>query len=121
MVYAIGTSTSKSEDSAVPMDVVRQLESQFDMPGDSDLYVSSFDDTQFMNILTNGIHQDSDGLYSMPLPFRGEQTPSVRSEEHTSELQSPMYLVCRLLLEKKKKLTIFISFTHKSNFTRLSL
>src|SRR5437762_14287141 len=29
---------------------------------------------------------------------RGEQ----RSEEHTSELQSPMYLVCRLLLEKKK-------------------
>src|ERR1017187_10652586 len=27
---------------------------------------------------------------------------NVRSEEHTSELQSPMYLVCRLLLEKKK-------------------
>src|SRR5437879_13600934 len=27
-----------------------------------------------------------------------------RSEEHTSELQSPMYLVCRLLLEKKKHL-----------------
>ena len=29
----------------------------------------------------------------------------LRSEEHTSELQSPMYLVCRLLLEKKKKKT----------------
>src|SRR5437879_7803436 len=28
--------------------------------------------------------------------------PVMRSEEHTSELQSPMYLVCRLLLEKKK-------------------
>src|SRR5437762_5553994 len=28
-------------------------------------------------------------------------SPSRRSEEHTSELQSPMYLVCRLLLEKK--------------------
>src|SRR3712207_7031536 len=28
-----------------------------------------------------------------------------RSEEHTSELQSRQYLVCRLLLEKKKKLT----------------
>src|SRR5437764_11134960 len=27
---------------------------------------------------------------------------AARSEEHTSELQSPMYLVCRLLLEKKK-------------------
>src|SRR5437762_5345506 len=32
----------------------------------------------------------------------GPTTPH-RSEEHTSELQSPMYLVCRLLLEKKKK------------------
>src|SRR5437762_9891143 len=30
-------------------------------------------------------------------------SPGPRSEEHTSELQSPMYLVCRLLLEKKKK------------------
>src|SRR3712207_7664645 len=33
-----------------------------------------------------------------------------RSEEHTSELQSRQYLVCRLLLEKKKKTTI-ISYT----------
>src|SRR3989454_2919243 len=32
----------------------------------------------------------------------GIETP-VRSEEHTSELQSPCNLVCRLLLEKKKK------------------
>src|SRR5690348_17889040 len=32
-------------------------------------------------------------------------TPSERSEEHTSELQSPVHLVCRLLLEKKKKKT----------------
>src|SRR5437762_6033899 len=30
------------------------------------------------------------------------ETGFSRSEEHTSELQSPMYLVCRLLLEKKK-------------------
>src|SRR3712207_8644878 len=29
--------------------------------------------------------------------------PHIRSEEHTSELQSRQYLVCRLLLEKKKK------------------
>src|SRR5690348_18060625 len=29
-----------------------------------------------------------------------------RSEEHTSELQSPVHLVCRLLLEKKKKKTL---------------
>src|SRR5256885_3439479 len=32
-----------------------------------------------------------------------EQRDMVRSEEHTSELQSPCNLVCRLLLEKKKK------------------
>src|SRR5437879_7795516 len=38
--------------------------------------------------------------------------PSTRSEEHTSELQSPMYLVCRLLLEKKKK--------NKRNITKVS-
>src|SRR3989449_2961617 len=30
--------------------------------------------------------------------------PEFRSEEHTSELQSRLHLVCRLLLEKKKKL-----------------
>src|SRR5438445_8626933 len=32
-----------------------------------------------------------------------EESPRERSEEHTSELQSRQYLVCRLLLEKKKK------------------
>src|SRR5687767_15644895 len=36
----------------------------------------------------------------------------VRSEEHTSELQSLAYLVCRLLLEKKKKKNIK---THKNS------
>src|SRR5437762_9347394 len=35
--------------------------------------------------------------------FREVRGNDPRSEEHTSELQSPMYLVCRLLLEKKKK------------------
>src|SRR2546425_5374863 len=33
----------------------------------------------------------------------GERQQEARSEEHTSELQSLAYLVCRLLLEKKKK------------------
>src|SRR3712207_7260180 len=35
-----------------------------------------------------------------------------RSEEHTSELQSRQYLVCRLLLEKKKNQTPHICITH---------
>src|SRR5690348_18071258 len=35
-------------------------------------------------------------------PVRRRVSQRVRSEEHTSELQSPVHLVCRLLLEKKK-------------------
>src|SRR5437879_9257742 len=42
-----------------------------------------------------------------------------RSEEHTSELQSPMYLVCRLLLEKKKK-TKQYKKTHQTKKTVLT-
>src|SRR6267154_4230797 len=38
-----------------------------------------------------------------PAPSRWCSAASPRSEEHTSELQSPVHLVCRLLLEKKKK------------------
>src|SRR2546425_5993963 len=38
------------------------------------------------------------------LPGGGARRRVVRSEEHTSELQSLAYLVCRLLLEKKKKI-----------------
>src|SRR5688500_19982655 len=38
----------------------------------------------------------------LPLPY----PEAARSEEHTSELQSPCNLVCRLLLEKKKRLVV---------------
>src|SRR5215467_6123535 len=46
-----------------------------------------------------------------------DETVTLRSEEHTSELQSPCNLVCRLLLEKKKKTTTqnSNSQTHKKN------
>src|SRR5437763_504480 len=46
-----------------------------------------------------------------------------RSEEHTSELQSPMYLVCRLLLEKKKKNTAAIESlkNHPNTITTIQL
>src|SRR5437879_11098552 len=67
------------------------------------------------NILTGAVEQEN---YAVKI--RGNQAAAhgmnnvlreilkaERSEEHTSELQSPMYLVCRLLLEKKKKI-IFI-------------
>src|SRR2546425_6350863 len=41
------------------------------------------------------------------VPFIQAEMRFVRSEEHTSELQSLAYLVCRLLLEKKKKKQVF--------------
>src|SRR5258708_20146853 len=44
-----------------------------------------------------------------------------RSEEHTSELQSPDHLVCRLLLEKKKKQTQSqVPHTHHPHLTHIS-
>src|SRR5256885_11790892 len=42
-------------------------------------------------------------LSAGPFSRRQRSSRSERSEEHTSELQSPCNLVCRLLLEKKKK------------------
>src|SRR2546425_8879385 len=55
--------------------------------------------------------QNSDTL---PVTRSSNRAPiAMRSEEHTSELQSLAYLVCRLLLEKKKKnRTTFSQHTH---------
>src|SRR5258707_3534710 len=44
-----------------------------------------------------------------------------RSEEHTSELQSRQYLVCRLLLEKKKTCTLVCSRSHFGTFVQMRL
>src|SRR5256885_12894833 len=57
-----------------------------------------------------------DGSYSVsnlaPGDYEVTATASgFRSEEHTSELQSPCNLVCRLLLEKKKN-TVFLYYMH---------
>src|SRR5256885_9850236 len=45
----------------------------------------------------------SDGMTNSSLSFKAVVTTTLRSEEHTSELQSPCNLVCRLLLEKKTR------------------
>src|SRR3989454_5126786 len=47
--------------------------------------------------------EDARGDAHLPPPAPPPHETDVRSEEHTSELQSPCNLVCRLLLEKKKK------------------
>src|SRR6266404_9117955 len=46
---------------------------------------------------------------------------SPRSEEHTSELQSLAYLVCRLLLEKKKNFHMLSPCSHIKSYTSASL
>src|SRR5438552_10527884 len=56
--------------------------------------------------LRDFIHWCSSSCFKMATASEGEALTRFwpRSEEHTSELQSPDHLVCRLLLEKKKKL-----------------
>src|SRR6266516_8189598 len=70
-----------------------------------------FNDTATTEIYTLSLHD------ALPILYRWQQAPCIcgracaiytRSEEHTSELQSPYDLVCRLLLEKKKKKNIYI-------------
>src|SRR2546425_3100601 len=60
----------------------------------------------------NGVTTRDHGYYFSPV--HPERRHPVRSEEHTSELQSLAYLVCRLLLEKKKK-TYVILIASKSH------
>src|SRR2546426_6452206 len=48
------------------------------------------------------------------LGLEGNHPAERRSEEHTSELQSPCNLVCRLLLEKKKKIVDLTTHTNDS-------
>src|SRR5256885_7962619 len=73
-----------------------------------------FNDTATTEIYTLSLH---DALPISTARFRARRLPpvrrtppggrrTIRSEEHTSELQSPCNLVCRLLLEKKIKITI---------------
>src|SRR5256885_10687325 len=54
---------------------------------------------QEFQVVNNGLSAESGGASG------GSINVITRSEEHTSELQSPCNLVCRLLLEKKKKKT----------------
>src|SRR5258708_31600400 len=52
----------------------------------------------------SGNHNYTDeGTYTVAVTFTDDGSGPARSEEHTSELQSPDHLVCRLLLEKKKQ------------------
>src|SRR5690242_20801496 len=59
----------------------------------------------------SGVAQDAQALYEVGNELaNSQQWP--RSEEHTSELQSHVNLVCRLLLEKKKKTKTHLKNNH---------
>src|SRR5258707_15542229 len=70
------------------------------VPGDRVVYENK-------KLLINGVAQPrkqvSDYLNRERIHYSAQFIETVRSEEHTSELQSRQYLVCRLLLEKKKR------------------
>src|SRR3712207_7953103 len=59
--------------------------------------------------LTVEARRDEGAASGRPLRFAWGTRAPRRSEEHTSELQSRQYLVCRLLLEKKKKINMHTS------------
>src|SRR5207244_7681930 len=53
-----------------------------------------------------GLQSDEEILSYLPMAWVGDHIFSYRSEEHTSELQSPDHLVCRLLLGNKHSTTL---------------
>src|SRR5258708_8235186 len=59
--------------------------------------------TSSLTVLTGIEGCTTSSVGADPARVMGAKSVSERSEEHTSELQSPDHLVCRLLLEKKKK------------------
>src|SRR3712207_7637350 len=64
-----------------------------------------------LSVVTVGAPQMSEGLGGSS-PCASMCPRHIRSEEHTSELQSRQYLVCRLLLEKKNYLVFLFLFSH---------
>src|SRR5687767_15745507 len=68
--------------------------------------------TLFRSVLAAGVHERTRARVERdePLLDQRRELKAARSEEHTSELQSLAYLVCRLLLEKKKKQITYSSW-----------
>src|ERR1041384_8631321 len=72
----------------------------------------------YTTLFRSGPQNDRARLRRLPVPHRRRREG--RSEEHTSELQSLAYLVCRLLLEKKKNFEI-ASFKNTVFYSKLTI
>src|SRR5256885_4544720 len=66
------------------------------------LFRSSYGGTFLQRLVQKYARRNSVSQWLLPTTWSGSAICTSRSEEHTSELQSPCNLVCRLLLEKKK-------------------
>src|SRR3712207_6947373 len=72
----------------------------------TEIYTLSLHDALPISLLSvAGASPSSSRATAATCPHQAARSFGSRSEEHTSELQSRQYLVCRLLLEKKKKIT----------------
>src|SRR5438445_7175213 len=83
----------------------------------TEIYTLSLHDALPISELPAGLSVAGDGRTQDDVVIRIQDGASPRSEEHTSELQSRQYLVCRLLLEKKKKRTINMLASQNKSYT----
>src|SRR3712207_8532177 len=98
----------------------------------AEIYTLSLHDALPISARTDGLARRDDRRWTGGAARRGRRTRTrtrtadggpygirSRSEEHTSELQSRQYLVCRLLLEKKQELVslTIVNSTHMANCT----
>src|SRR5258705_7755348 len=68
-------------------------------------------------LFCHSVNVNADRIAAAAAPPMRSQGASPRSEEHTSELQSLRHLVCRLLLEKKKRADVKIISNQKIDMT----
>src|SRR5690242_16453856 len=101
----------------VPDEAILRPHELAELPRDQQLILCTGSQGEPMSAMTRIAYNDhpavqverGDTVIISARPVPGNEL-RVRSEEHTSELQSHVNLVCRLLLEKKKKKQVFLSF-----------
>src|SRR5438876_3090720 len=81
----------------------------------TEIYTLSLHDALPISAGGMSCHPSTDPLGRRVLLQARGRRGALRSEEHTSELQSPVHLVCRLLLEKKKQFIRTQTKDHKQS------